>query len=373
MDQKNYELAVKLRHELHQHPELSMQEDWTVKHLEAFVREHAPDLEIHDRGHWFYAVYRAKNPRGAIAFRGDIDALPIDEPADLVPYASQVPHVSHKCGHDGHGASMAAFAMEVSQQGCDKDVYFLFQHAEEIGGGAIECTEMLRENKIDEVYGYHNRPGLELGAFETMAGTFYCASKGMTIDFTGKPSHASMPEVGINPAFAIADIIHMIPGFIQPGQYKGLVLCTIIQVDVGEPAFGTQAHRGKLLLTIRGEHEAEMDDLQRRLEELAREKAGEYGMTVAFSYCDEFPETANDAGKVEKVRAICEKKGWKFTLHDKPYRGSEDFGHLTKLVPGCIFEIGDGAEYPEIHTWQFDFNDKIIPYAVEMYWELVRS
>lgn len=373
MDQKLYEQAVALRHELHRHPELSLQEDWTVRRLEQFVREHAPGVEIRDRGHWFYAVYHAAHPRGAIAFRADIDALPIDEPADLVPYASETPHVSHKCGHDGHAATMAAFAAEVAREGCDKDVYFLFQHAEEIGAGAVQCCEMLRENKIDEIYGWHNRPGSPFGMVETMAGTYYDASKGMTIAFTGKPSHASMPEVGINPAFAIADIVHLIPGFIRPGQYTGLVLCTIIQIDVGEPAFGTQAHRGKLLLTIRGEHEREMDDLQRRLEELARQKAQEYGLGVAFDYCDYFPETVNTQAQVDRVRDVCARNGWPFRLCETPYRGSEDFGFYTKLVPGCIFEVGDGENYPSIHTWQFDFNDRTIPRAVELYWALVRA
>jgi len=372
MEQKNYDLAVALRHELHRHPELSLQEDWTVKHLEEFLRQHT-SLEIRDRGHWFYAVYHAKNPRGSIGFRADIDALPIDEAPDLVPYSSQVPHTSHKCGHDGHAASMAAFALEISQKGCDKDVYFLFQHAEEIGAGAIECTAMLKENQVDEIFGYHNRPGMKLGVFETMPGTYYCASKGMTIHFVGTPSHASMPEVGKNPAFAIADIIHAIPAIIKPEEYTGLVLCTIIQVDVGEPTFGTQAHKGNLLLTIRGEHEAEMDDLQAKLEKLSCSKAEEYGLSCSFSYCDYFPETANTPEKVEKVRQICEKNGWDFHMQTVPYRGSEDFGHLTKVVPGVIFEVGGGEGGPQLHTSAFDFNDKIIPYAVDMYWELVRA
>lgn len=372
MEQKNYERAAALRHELHRHPELSMQEDWTVKHLQAFLRDHA-DVEIHDRGHWFYAVYRAKNPRGSIAFRADIDALPIDEAPELLPYSSEVPHIAHKCGHDGHAATMAAFAAEIAQNGCDKDVYFLFQHAEEIGAGAIECTAMLKENRIDEIYGYHNRPGMKLGVVETMPGTYYCASKGMTIHYTGTPSHASMPELGKNPAFAIADIIHAIPSLIRPEEYSGLVLCTVIQVDVGEPAFGTQAHRGSLLLTIRGEHEAEMDILQAKLEKLARAEAEKYRLSCSFEYCDYFPETANTPEKVEKVEAICKRRGWEFQICREPYRGSEDFGHLTKLVPGCIFEIGAGEDRPQLHTAAFDFNDQVIPYAIDLYWELVRS
>lgn len=373
MNQSDFELAVSLRHELHRNPELSLQEDWTVKRLQRFLREHASNLEIYDRGHWFYAVYRAEAPRKAIAFRCDIDALPISEDPQLMPHASQVANVSHKCGHDGHAATMAVFAMQVSRTGCDADVYFLFQHAEEIGAGALECTAMLKENCIDEIYGYHNQPGLKLGTTETMAGTFYDASKGMTISFGGKSSHASMPEVGINPAFAISDLIQVIPHLIRGDEYTGLVQCTIIQVDVGTPTFGTQAHQGKLLLTIRGEHESEMDSLQSRLESLARAKAEEYGLTCAFSYCDYFPETANTQAQVDLVARICAQNGWDFRLCETPHRGSEDFGFYTQLIPGCIFEIGAGENWPELHTALFDFNDNVIPYALRLYWALLEA
>lgn len=373
MNQIDYELAVSLRRELHQHPELSLQEDWTVKRLQQFLREHAPSLELHDRGHWFYAVYRAASPRASIAFRCDIDALPIFEDPQLMPHASQTANVSHKCGHDGHAATMAVFAVQVSRTGCDKDIYFLFQHAEEIGAGALECTAMLKENKIDAIYGYHNQPGLKLGAVQTMAGTFYDASKGMTISLTGKFSHASMPEVGINPAFAISDLIQALPDLTRKDEYTGLVQCTIIQIDVGAPNFGTQAHTGKLLLTIRGEQEEEMDLLQHKLEALARAKADEYGLGLSFSYCDYFPETANTPDQVDLIASLCQANGLEFHLCETPHRGSEDFGYYTQLIPGCIFEIGAGEDHPELHTAAFDFQDEIIPYALRLYWALVKA
>ena len=75
MDRRNYDLAVKLRHELHEHPELSNQEVWTKARLIEFLQDHSK-LEIVDRGRWFYAVYTAGADRKNIAFRADIDALP---------------------------------------------------------------------------------------------------------------------------------------------------------------------------------------------------------------------------------------------------------------------------------------------------------
>lgn len=150
MKQENYDLAVKLRHELHSHPELSMKECWTKAHLMDFLRRHT-SLELVDRGRWFYAVRWAGEDRPSIAFRADMDAMPVEDPAGLMPYGSQCPGVGHKCGHDGHSASLAAFALELEGNDADKNVFLLFQHAEETGQGAKECAAFLRENGISEI------------------------------------------------------------------------------------------------------------------------------------------------------------------------------------------------------------------------------
>ncbi len=149
MNEKNLELAVKLRHELHRNPELSNHETWTKRRLIDFLKTHTK-LEIVDRGLWFYAVYRAGEGKRNIAFRADFDAIPMQESIDI-PHASQNPGVSHKCGHDGHSAALAAFALEIDQLGADKNVFFLFQHAEETGDGAAQCAVFIKENGIHEI------------------------------------------------------------------------------------------------------------------------------------------------------------------------------------------------------------------------------
>ena len=73
LERKNLELTKHLRHELHQHPELSNQETWTKQHLMSFLQTHTC-LEIIDKAFWFYAVYRAGEGQRNIAFRADFDA-----------------------------------------------------------------------------------------------------------------------------------------------------------------------------------------------------------------------------------------------------------------------------------------------------------
>ncbi|WP_071393556.1 M20 metallopeptidase family protein [Bacillus tuaregi] len=366
MENKHLELVRKLRHELHMHPELSNEEVWTKQRLLSFIQEHSK-LEIVDKGNWFYAIYHAGEGKRNIAFRADFDALPMEESLDI-PHASRIPGKAHKCGHDGHSASLAGFALEVDQKGADHNIYFLFQPAEETGDGAIQCVGFIKEHSIDEIFSYHNMSGMRFKTVHVIEGTAQFASKGMTIRMEGSPAHASQPEDGVNPAFALANIINRIPEFTAPENHKGLVLCTVVQVDIGEKAFGMSASRGELLLTIRAQYEEELDQLQDDLEKLAIAQAEAYGIkTVTISYQDEFPETKNHKESIAKVRKVCREKGIEVVDMPEAWRASEDFGHYTKATKGAMVYIGNGEDYPQIHTYEYDFRDEIIETAVELF------
>lgn len=362
--------AVELRHELHAHPELSGQEVWTKNRLMRFVEENS-GLEIYDRGAYFYAVYRsplAKRP--GIAFRADFDALPMED-GIAAPYRSQIPGVAHKCGHDGHAATLCALAAELEELTPDRDVYLIFQHAEESGAGAKVCKAVLEENDICEVYGYHNQYGEPLGKLLTRPGTINCASKGMSIRMLGEPTHASLPENGKNPVFALASVVQAIPEIADQSRYQGLLLCTVVQFDLGDHAFGMAASDGVLRCTIRGEYEAELERLQAELEVCARAEAEKYGLRVTFEFEDVFPESCNHASSVEKVTRAARELGYEWEILKEPYKGSDDFGYYTKSKPGAYFFVGMGLETPGHHTAAYDFKDESIPYAVELFKKLI--
>ena len=369
MERKYLDLAVTLRHELHQHPELAGQETLTKGHLIDFLRRHT-SLEIVDRGRWFYALYHAGEDRQNIAFRADFDALPIDETIDL-PYGSRIPGVAHKCGHDGHSACLAAFALEVDRRGADKNVYFVFQHAEETVEGALECAPLMDEAGISEIFACHNNPGLPVNGIAVVDGTACCASTGMIIHFTGIPAHASRPENGRNPSFAIAEIIRCLPELTDPAAYRGFVLSTIIWIDAGKEAFGMSASEGRLMLTIRGQFDDEMEKLQQRIEDKAREQAALYGLEYDFSFRDGVPATVNHKESIDKVRRAAKGLGLAVLESDVPTRGSEDFAWFLRHTRGAIFGVGTGEDRPPIHSAQFDFNDEIIPTVVDLFTALL--
>lgn len=305
-----------------------------------------------------------------IVFRADYDALPMDEVIDL-PWGSKFPGKAHKCGHDGHSATLAGFALEVDQFGANQNIFFLFQPAEETGDGAIQCVELIKEEAIDEIFGLHNLSEFPFKSVATKDGTVHCASKGMSIYFEGSPAHASQPEDGANPSLAISKVIQALAEFTSEENNEGLILATVVQVDIGEEAFGISAYKGTLRLTIRALYEEELDRLQQNIEQLSHKLAEEDNFSVRFEYRDEFPETANDAESAEKVRQAAKNLGAEYTEVEKAFRGSEDYGHYTKLTKGAYFYVGNGKDYPQVHTNEYDYRDENIEVGVNMYKEII--
>ncbi|MDR2802848.1 MAG: amidohydrolase [Treponema sp.] len=365
MENEHLELAVKLRRELHRHPELSGQETWTKGHLIDFLRQHT-SLEIVDRGRWFYALYRAGEGRRNVAFRADFDALPIDETIDI-PYGSQYPGVAHKCGHDGHSACLAALALEINKHGANQNIYFVFQHAEETVEGAIECAPLMDEANIAEIFACHNVPGLPENLITMIDGTACCGSTGMIIHLTGIPAHASQSEDGRNPCFAIAELIKSIPEFTAPELYQGLVMCTIIGIHAGKEAFGMAASEGRLMLTIRSQFDRELEELRQRIEGKTKELAAQYGLEYDFSFRDSVPATVNHNESADKIRRAAKRLGLSLWEADVPIRGSEDFAWFLKRTRGAMYGVGTGEDRAPIHTAGFDFNDAVIPAVVDLF------
>ena len=177
-----------LRHTLHGCPERSGQEARTRAVLTDFLARRTT-LELRPCGAGFYAAHRepeAEKP--PLALRADYDALAL--PGGVA---------AHLCGHDGHAAALCAAALSVQGERLGRDVFFLFQPAEETGTGAPGCLELFEREQVAQIYGAHNLPGLPLGRVVTRPGTFACASRGVTLSFLGRPTHAAYPEHGLSP------------------------------------------------------------------------------------------------------------------------------------------------------------------------------
>jgi len=364
MKKDNLLKITDLRHELHMYPELSMQEKETAERLKSFLSKNTC-FRVVDRGSWFYAVKEAKNARKKIAFRADMDALPITEDGAL-SYHSRNAGVSHKCGHDGHCAALCGLALELDGKETDSEIYLIFQPGEETGSGAVICRELIREEGISQIYAFHNLGGYPEGSIVYRPGLTQPASEGLRIRFEGKTSHASAPEEGMNPSGAIARVI-LRAEELAKNQSDGMLLCTITGVSLGTGDFGISPGDGELSMTLRAEKEDRMKFLETQIIRCAEEEAKRLRLHISCSIHDYFPETRNDEQCLEAVIRAASELGMNVISMENMWRASEDFGWYLKECPGAIIYIGSGEDYPPLHTVGYDFNDRILETAVNLF------
>lgn len=366
MNKENLTKIIRLRRLLHQHAELSGEEKETKKILMDFCREHT-DFKVVDRGKWFYCRKdpAAESAYSPVAFRADMDALPVEE--TIAPdYASLTPGVSHKCGHDGHCAVLAGVGLELTGKSLERPVILIFQHAEETGRGGEICSRLIPELGISEVYAFHNLSGYPEGSIVVREGLSQPASKGLTVHFHGKSCHASDPEEGNNPSDAIADLEIYIRSLLRK-PHSGMALCTIVNIRAGSRDFGVSAGEGEISMTLRAEYENEMDRMEKAILGRADQLAERDGLKMEYREADPFPETRNNSTSLKKVLTCAGKLGCRTIFMKQLWRASEDFGWYLKQCPGAIFYVGNGRDYPPLHTVCYDFNDRILEKPVDLF------
>ncbi len=351
------ELIKDLRKTLHDTPELSGCEVRTKAILQEFLRTHT-SMTICPCGDGFYAAHRENAPtKPAIALRADYDALALPDGT-----------ACHLCGHDGHAASLCGAAVLAEGETFGRDVYFLFQPAEETGAGAEGCLELFRHENVDEIYGAHNLPGVPIGKVTSRSGTFACASRGVTLKFIGKPTHAAYPEHGISPVSAVGKLLCELPSLSDVERYSGMTLCTVIGVQMGEKAFGAAAASAEVWLTLRAEHDCDLTALYDGILNLSQNLADVHGLEFSHTVQDVFPSTENTPECAEKVLRVC--GGDVLAV---PMRWSEDFGHYLKRCRGAFFGIGAGEKCPPLHTENYEYPDELLDKTMNVFLSLMRE
>lgn len=365
MKREIIEKTEELRKILHSVPEKSMHEAKTKKLLMSFISENT-DLDVSDCGSWFYAVKYAEEggqtrTKGeAIAFRADMDAV-----------CGKDGKPGHYCGHDGHSAILAGLALWLDGTETDKNIYLIFQPAEETGEGAVICSKLLEEENIKEIYGLHNVPGFPVKSVLVRSGTFACASTGLAITMNGTPSHAGYPEAGKNPGYALARLLLAVQELTAKiNQEKGFVLMTLIGMEIGSENYGVSASNGILRMTVRAEKESVFNEYLAEIRALAEREASEEGLMLQIEEIERFPATENHDKCVDKVRLAAEHTGVPIIELAEAMRWSEDFGCYLQKTPGAFFGIGDGEAHAQLHTTGYKFPDEIIETALNLFSEI---
>ena len=370
---------------LHDHPQIAGCEEYAhdmiVKHLQGL---HPTKVYTHVGGYGVIAVW-GKDPQApTVAFRADTDALPI----------------GHRCGHDGHTTILLRLAELIDSVSGDsvagKNILLLWQPAEETGTGsrAMLDTGILQQYNIKAFYALHNLPGYPLGTVVLCPRTFAAASTGVVYHLDGRETHASTPEMGINPGLAVAEIIKSLTPAPSPrgegsgyrpmgahstplserrgvGGEAGFRQATLICVRVGQPAFGTSAGHGEVMFTLRAFTNDEMERLLADANKVVDEIAGCYGLTASRTLIEPFRATENDGDCVESIEKAAEEVPLRVHYQMEPNRWSEDFAEYLMEFKGAMFGIGSGENHPELHHPDYDFPDELVEPAARLFISLI--
>ncbi|MBQ4549846.1 MAG: amidohydrolase [Oscillospiraceae bacterium] len=298
----------------------------------------------------------------AIAFRADMDALPIEERSGA-PYASRHPGRMHACGHDGHMAILLELARRLSKRKRQsRNILLVFQPAEEASGGAKEICDsgIFAQYKVEAIFGLHLWPGLEKGKIFSKPGEMMSRSAELDVDIFGKSAHIGRSWEG-------NDAMEAACGFLQRAYEleRSVPKDTRRLLKFGHLHSGTVRNAISAHTRMEGGLRAFSDEvffgLRDRLLEIAREVEAEFGCTIKVHTSNGYPAIHNPPELCDKISAIAP-----FENLPEPSMTTEDFSWYQRYLPGMFFFLGLG-ENPALHSDNFDFDESVLPVGADFF------
>lgn len=375
---------VALRHDLHRHPELGLQEFRTSALL-------AEQLES-----WGYSLTRGLATTGFVAqlvrgkgtkrlgLRADMDALPIQE-ANTFAHCSVHAGVMHACGHDGHTAMLMAAAKHIAEEvDFSGTLNLIFQPAEEHPGGAqlMIAQGLFEQFPCDAVFAAHNMPGIAAGQLVFIEGPAMASSDDVTITLTGLGGHGAMPHRAQDPIVAAASIVMTLQTIVSRNVDPLHTAVITVGSLIAGKANNVIPASARLELSVRALDRGVRDLLQERITALVSAQAQSLGVQAHIDYKRDYPVLVNTAAETELARQVgIELLGAERVTHQgQPLTGSEDFAFMLEHCPGSYFMIGNGtgegtgegdaAHACMVHNPGYDFNDDILPVGAA-FWALM--
>lgn len=367
------EYLIKTRRWLHQHPELSLQEFETTnfikKELDSIGVKYDAPLETG------VVAYIKGSGDKSIAFRADIDALPIHEENE-VEYRSQVDHVMHACGHDGHITMLLTFVKRVKELSeknpLKSTVYFIFQPAEETYGGA---NLLLTKYKFDItpsfVFGLHMMPDEKEGIIVSKAGPITASATEYRFFIKGLSAHVANKEQGYSAGEALLTILNQLSQlqhYHLAGLHQNIV--HIGSFKSGE-AINTVPSNAYLEGTIRTYSQDDLDIVKKQMTRIKEASELLTNCSIELVFAEGYPSTINDPVAYELMKKASMETSLTWVEKDEPYLFGEDFSFYQQIAPTSFAFLGCRNEekgyVTGLHTSTLNFDERVLAKGVELY------
>ncbi|HLZ71919.1 MAG TPA: amidohydrolase [Dehalococcoidia bacterium] len=365
--------TIATRRLLHHHAEPSWNEHWTGEAIEEHLRGFGYEA-VHTYAETGRAtLLRGGKPGPTVLYRADIDGLPLKEETGL-EFASPAESGMHACGHDGHMAIALSLAKVLRQrrEELPGNVYFVFQPAEEVVGGAKAMIEDGCLNNVDPVMSL----GLHLISEQTAVtanitdGTQMAAAAMFEITITGKGGHGGMPHRAIDAVLVGAHVVTALQSIVA----RNVDPLAPAVVSVGKLEAGVKnnivAETARLEGTVRTMDLPLMRELLERIGKLVAGVSEAFGATCTYRYDISAPPVRNDPRVAALVREQAAALLGGSRLLATPTTVSDDMALFLDEIPGCYYLFGamhaDPAKVFPHHHARFDIDDRVLPVAVEL-------
>ena len=368
------------RHELHMNPQIGFEETYASNKISSLLKDFGIEVHKGIAKTGVVGVLKKGSSNKSIGIRADMDALPISE-TNTFPYKSKIENRMHACGHDGHTTMLLGAAKYLAEKGnFDGTVYFIFQPDEENCFGAKTMIEegLFTKFSIDEVYGMHNIPGMEVGTFGTKKGTITSSENLFEISFEGKGGHAALPHMSKDAITIGSQIISALQTIVSrkldPVE-NGVVSVTEFITDGKKNIL---AGNGLIKGDARALSDKSNKIIETNMRQIVKGICDTYGITYNVSYKTTCPVTFNETSQAESAtKAAINLLGEENSNGNiEPRLFSEDFSIMSSKKPGCFILMGNGisGSYSKpLHASDYDFNDKLLVIGSSYWTELVEQ
>ena len=372
-----YPTIVKWRHDFHRNPELQYELPKTASKVADLLRSFGCDEVVEGIGKsGVVGVIHGQvdTSRRVIGLRADMDALPIEEKADIL-YKSKVPGIMHACGHDGHTSMLLGAAQYLCEtRNFDGKAAVIFQPAEEGGAGAKAMIDdgLITRFNIDEFYGMHNMPGIETGKFAIRQGPLMASADRFKIIITGKGGHAAMPHLAVDTTLVAAQILVnlnlIVSRSIDPLK-RVVITAGTFKTDSSAP--NVIAHTAELEGSVRSLDEDMRDLVQQRLYQVAEGTSAANQCDITIEYERGYPVTDNNAEATQHAISVASLVS-EVDTDTPPIMPSEDFAYMLMEKPGAFIFLGNG-DSQMLHNPENIFDDEAIPFGSSWYAGMVEE
>lgn len=361
---------VRVRRQVHRHPELSYQEAETAKLVASELGKLGIDVRAGVGGTGVVGTLKGGLPGKVVGLRADMDALPLEEKAE-VDFRSETPGAMHACGHDTHVAMLlgAAAILAKNREKLNGTVRFLFQPAEENGGkgGAKPMIEdgAMKDPQVDYVFGVHITGEYPSGTFALTAGAAMAAPDTFKVRILGKGGHGSAPDKTVDPVYVAAHVVLALQGvssrMVDPVEP--------FVVSVGSISAGTKENiipdDATLLGTMRSLDEKVRAGAKEKIRGVTEGICAAFGAKGEVEFVeDAYPVTFNDLTVTPAVAETLKKLEGGAVVEVPPILGGEDFSRFLAEAPGTFYFLGTknpakGCVHPN-HSSMFKVDEDVL-------------